>query len=157
MAKIVLETEIKAPSERCFLLSLSVELHTGSTSETGEKAIAGVTKGLMKLNDTVTWEARHFGIVQRFTSKIVAYDKPNYFISEMQKGAFKKFYHQHFYRQDGVNCLMRDELDLKAPFGFIGKIVMRLVLKNYMKNFLIQRNEFIKQCAEGEEWKKYLD
>src|SRR5688572_22768012 len=100
MAKIILHTKIKAPAERCFLLSLSVDLHQGSTAETGEKAVAGVTKGLMKLNDSVTWEARHFGIVQRFTSKITAYQKPNYFVSEMQKGAFKTFYHQHFFKEE---------------------------------------------------------
>ena len=82
MAKIILHTKINAPAERCFLLSLSVDLHKGSTAQTNEKAIAGVTSGLMKLNDTVTWEAKHLGVVQHFTTKITTYQKPNFFVSE---------------------------------------------------------------------------
>jgi ligand-binding SRPBCC domain-containing protein len=156
MAKIHLETKIKAPAERCFLLSLSVDLHTGSTAKTGEKAVAGVTRGLMNLNDTVTWEAKHFGIVQRFTSRISAYEKPTYFISEMQKGAFKKFRHQHFFKQEGDYCLMKDELELQSPFGIFGKIADALVMKNYIKKFLVERNQFIKRCAETDAWKEYL-
>jgi len=34
MQTIVVETEIAAPVERCFLLSLSIDLHTESTAQT---------------------------------------------------------------------------------------------------------------------------
>ncbi len=75
MPTITLTTPItSAPIERCFLLSLSVDLHTISTKKTNERAIAGVTSGLMKLNDTVTWRAKHFGIYQNLTSKITVYE-----------------------------------------------------------------------------------
>lgn len=156
MAKIILHTKISAPVVRCFLLSLSVDLHKGSTAGTNEKAIAGVTSGLMNLNDTVTWEAKHFGVVQHFTSKITSYQKPNYFVCEMQKGAFKKFHHQHTFESDGLDCIMTDELDMEAPFGIIGKVVTALVLKGHIKKFLIIRNNFIKRVAEGEAWQEYL-
>jgi hypothetical protein len=76
MTTIELNTLIDAPIERCFLLSLSVDLHQISTEQTNERAIAGVTSGLMKLNDVVTWRAKHFGIYQNLTSKITAYDSP---------------------------------------------------------------------------------
>ncbi len=156
MTKIILHTKIIAPVERCFLLSLSVDLHKGSTAQTNEKAIAGVTSGLMQLNDVVTWEAKHFGIVQHFTSKITVYQKPNYFVSEMQKGAFKRFHHQHIYKTEGSDCIMTDELDFEAPLGILGKIAMTLAVKNHIKKLLLTRNEFIKSVAESDEWKKYL-
>src|ERR1051325_5401841 len=97
MPTIELKTEINAPIERCFLLSLSVDLHTMSTQETNERAIAGVTSGLMKLNDVVTWRAKHFGIYQNLTSRIAEYNSPTYFVSEMVEGAFKKLHHQHIF------------------------------------------------------------
>jgi ligand-binding SRPBCC domain-containing protein len=156
MAGIILHTKIKAPSERCFLLSLSVDLHKGSTAHTNERAIAGVTNGLMKLNDMVTWEAKHFGVVQHFTSKVSVYEKPAYFVSEMQKGAFKKFYHQHHFKQEGDNCIMTDELELIAPLGILGKIAMSIAVKKHIEQLLLKRNEFIKKVAEGEDWEKYL-
>ncbi len=156
MAKIILHTKINAPIERCFLLSLSVDLHKSSAASTNEKVIAGVSSGLVKLNDVITWEAKHLGVVQHFTSKITAYEKPNYFTDEMQKGAFKKFQHLHSFKKNGEGCIMTDELKMEAPLGIFGKIAMALVVKSHMEKFLIKRNDFIKKIAEGEDWKKYI-
>ena len=47
MQTITLDTRIAAPSGRCFLLSLSVDLHKASAKQTGEEAIAGVTHVLI--------------------------------------------------------------------------------------------------------------
>jgi hypothetical protein len=80
--RIRLETLIAAPAPNCFDLSLSVEAHTDSMAESGERAIAGVTSGVMKLGDTVTWRARHFGITFRMTSAITEYQRPIRFVDE---------------------------------------------------------------------------
>ena len=156
MAKITLHTKINAPIERCFLLSLSVDLHKRSTAQTNEKVIAGVSSGLVKLNDVITWQGRHLGVTQKFTSKITVLKQPTHFTDEMQKGAFKKFHHQHYFEEDGEVCIMTDELEMEAPFGVFGKIAMALIVRPHIRKFLIKRNQFIKQVAESEEWKKYL-
>lgn len=156
MPVIELKTIIRAPIERCFLLSLSVDLHTLGAEGTDEKAIAGITSGIMKMGDTVTWKAKHFGIYQTLTTKISAYQNPNYFVSELVRGAFKKIYHQHIFHPHDNGTTMTDVFDFEAPFGFIGKLFSKNVLKNYMTKFLVQRNQTIKQIAEGEEWKKLL-
>jgi len=156
MTDILLHTHINAPVERCFLLSLSVDLHQLSTKETNERAIAGVTTGLMKLNDVVTWRAKHFGIYQNLTSRISAYDKPNYFVSEMVEGAFEKLHHQHIFEWKNGETLMTDKFSFQAPFGMIGDLFSKLVLKNYMKGFLVKRNNLIKEVAEGNAWEKLL-
>lgn len=156
MSIIKLHTEINAPIERCFLLSLSVDLHKASVSGTKEKAIAGVTKGLMQLNDTVTWEANHFGLKLHMTSKITSYQKPNYFVSEMVKGPFKKLYHQHSFSEVNGKTVMTDIFEFNAPFGIIGTLTERLFLTQYMKCFLVLRNKYIKKIAESEDWKQFL-
>jgi len=71
---IELETTIAAPPERCFLLSLSIDLHMDSTARTHERAIAGVTHGIIGPNQTVTWRGRHFGLMLTHTSIIDRYD-----------------------------------------------------------------------------------
>ena len=157
MATIEIKTKINAPIERCFLLSLSVDLHQLSTEETNERAISGVTTGLMKLNDVVTWRAKHFGIYQNLTTKISAYDAPKYFVSEMVKGAFKKMHHQHLFEWTGNETIMTDIFVFKAPLGILGELFSKLILKNYMKGFLIKRNDTIKQVAESNDWKKLLN
>ncbi len=62
MGSIRLETVIAAPVGNCFGLSLPVDAHAASMRVSGEQAIGGVTSGAMKLGDSVTWRARHFGI-----------------------------------------------------------------------------------------------
>jgi ligand-binding SRPBCC domain-containing protein len=74
----------------------------------------------------------------------------------MQKGAFKKFYHQHHFKQKGDHCIMTDELELIAPLGILGKIAMSLAVKKHIEQLLLKRNQFIKRIAEGEEWRSYL-
>lgn len=62
MPKIELTTEINAPIEICFDLSRSIDLHQLSTAKTNEKAIKGVTAGLIGPDESVTWEAVHFAL-----------------------------------------------------------------------------------------------
>src|ERR1700686_1728934 len=95
MPTIRLETSIDASLERCFDLSLSIDLHRHSVAHTHERPIAGVTSGVMKLGDTVTWEAVHFGIKQHLTSKITASERPYRFTDEMVQGAFQEITHMH--------------------------------------------------------------
>ena len=131
-------------------------MHQISTSYSNERAEAGITSGLMNLNDTVTWKARHLFKQRSFTSKITAFQRPFYFRDEMQEGDFKKFVHEHFFEKNENGILMRDRVMLEAPFGFIGTLATGIFLKNYMRNLLIHRNEVIKQYAETGEWIKIL-
>ena len=46
--------------------------------KTQERAIAGVTHGLIELGDEVTWEARHFGIRQTLKVRITGFERPSF-------------------------------------------------------------------------------
>lgn len=70
MIEFGLRTEIAAPPEVVFAASLSVDAHLASMRSAGERAVAGVRSGRMALGDTVTWKARHFGVVWTMTSRI---------------------------------------------------------------------------------------
>ncbi len=148
MIKIYLQTTIAAPIQIVFDLSRSIDLHLESTAGTNEKAIAGKTSGLISLNETVTWRAKHFGIYQNFTSKITQFDPPNSFTDEMVKGAFASFKHEHLFQKNGDTSLMTDEIYFQAPLGLLGKIIANLILKSYLKKFLEERNAHIKYVAE---------
>ncbi|MGI8656596.1 MAG: SRPBCC family protein [Pyrinomonadaceae bacterium] len=148
MPIIHLETFIRAPVEICFDLSRDVGVHMASTSITNERAVAGVTYGMLQLGDEVTWEATHLYVRQRLTSRITAFERPHMFTDEMQSGAFKHLRHKHtFEARDGGTFLI-DELDFASPFSVIGNIVDWLFLENYMKRFLVLHNDYIKNLAE---------
>jgi ligand-binding SRPBCC domain-containing protein len=149
MPTIRLETYINAPIERCFDLSLSVDLHHHSIAHTHERPVAGVTKGMMKLGDTVTWEAVHFGIKQHLTSKITACERPYRFTDEMVQGAFQEMIHIHEFVPQSPGTLMIDLFTFRAPLGPLGRLAETLVLTRYMKGLLLTRNSYLKQVAES--------
>lgn len=156
MVSIVERTQINAPIERCFYLSLHVGLHQDSTARTRERAVAGVTCGLIGPGERVTWQGRHFGIMLRHTSEITAYAAPAFFEDAMVSGVFRSFRHRHFFKPDADGTLMEDNLEFAAPIPLLGRVVEILVLKEYLRRFLRERNIVIKHVAESEEWRKYL-
>jgi ligand-binding SRPBCC domain-containing protein len=154
MQTIVLETKIAAPAERCFLLSLSIDLHQASTTQTSEEAVDGVTSGLIGPNETVMWRARHFGLVLTHATLISEYIRPTHFQDIMIKGAFKSFVHDHdFEVAEKGQTLMRDALRFAAPLGPLGWIAETLVLKSYLRGYLETRNQLIRRVAEStDQW-----
>ncbi len=157
MQKIELKTEINSTLEICFDLSRSIDLHKISTAKTNEEAIEGTTSGLINLNETVTWQATLFGVRQKLTSKITAFNKPTYFVDEQIKGAFKSIYHEHKFEQIDNKILMTDIFEFQSPFGIIGKLFNKLILTNYLRKLLIDRNNVIKEFAETDKWKMVLN
>ncbi|WP_237274633.1 SRPBCC family protein [Tenacibaculum ovolyticum] len=156
MPTIVLFTKIKAAQKLVFDLSRSVDLHKISTKKTNEKAISGKTEGVIALNETVTWRAKHLGVYQNFTSKVTGCDSPDYFVDIMLSGAFKSFRHEHYFSyEDNITTLV-DVLQYVSPLGILGKLADLLFLKRYMTNFLILRNDTIKEFAETDKWKEIL-
>jgi ligand-binding SRPBCC domain-containing protein len=151
MPTIRVETYIHAPGERCFDLSLNVDAHGSSMARTHERPIAGVTTGVMRLGDTVTWEAVHFGIKQHLTSKITDYERPHRFTDEMIKGIFRKLHHTHEYVPQPPGTLMIDVLTFQAPLGILGRVAEIVFLTRYMKTLLLTRNRYLKQMAEAEQ------
>ncbi|PIF46554.1 hypothetical protein CLU96_3592 [Chryseobacterium sp. 52] len=148
MSTIYLQTVIKADIHQVFDLARDIDLHQKSTGKTHEKAIAGRTSGLIEENETVTWRARHLGVYQKLTTKIIKMEKPFLFTDVMLKGAFKSMKHQHVFKQRSDGTLMIDIFEFKSPLGFIGNLFNHFFLKDYMKNFLLERNELIKNTAE---------
>jgi ligand-binding SRPBCC domain-containing protein len=150
MPTIRLETLIDASPEQCFDLSLSIDVHSQSVAQTHERPIAGVTSGVMKLGDTVTWEAVHFGIKQHLTSKITAYERPYRFTDEMIQGIFQEIVHVHEFIPQSYGTLMIDLFRFRAPLGILGRLAEILFLTRYMKGLLLTRNGYLKQAAEKE-------
>ena len=157
MPIIELITRIAAPPERCFDLSRSIDLHQASLAGSGERAVAGVTSGLIGMGESVTWEARHLGVRQRLTSRITAFDRPHHFRDSMVAGAFARFDHDHWFTPDDAGgTVVRDVFDFAAPLGVLGRIAEAAFLTRYMRRLLADRNAVVRRVAESDEWRRYL-
>ena len=157
MVELHLCTMIKAPIERCFDLSRSIEVHLLGTEQTEEQAVEGVTTGLIGMGEFVRWRATHLGVKQHLASRITAYDRPAYFQDTMIEGAFHSMQHDHFFKALGPDkTAMKDRSVFAAPIPVLGLIAEQLVLRRYMHNLLVHRNEIIKQVAESGQWETFL-
>lgn len=150
MSIIRVEIDINAPPSVCFDLARSVDAHVESARATGEKAVGGVTSGLLNLGDEVTWRARHFGMTQDLTSRITAFDRPKHFRDEMVRGAFRRLVHDHYFEPTPNGTRMVDVFDFTAPLALLGSLADRFVLHAYLKRFLESRAVALKRLAESD-------
>jgi ligand-binding SRPBCC domain-containing protein len=157
MPSIHLTIFIAAPADRVFDLSRSIDLHRKSMAHTGEEAVAGTTNGLINLDETVTWKARHLYKTRILKTRITAMNRPLSFTDEMVSGDFKSIKHEHHFKSIGNGTLLIDLFHFESPWGGLGKLANSLFLTNYMKRMLEERNKVIKEYAESEKWKFVLD
>lgn len=149
MTALVLTTDIAAPPERCFSLSLSVDAHTSSMTGSRERIVGGVQSGTMSLGDSVTWQARHFGLPFRMTSRITEYDQPQRFVDEQVRGPFASWWHEHVFEAVAGGTRMVDTVRYRSPAGPLGLLVNRLALDRYMTQLLAARNDWLKRELEA--------
>lgn len=123
----------------------------------GEKAIDGVTSGLINLNETVTWQAKHFLKQRILKSRISAMTFPTFFEDEMIEGDFKSIRHEHHFKPIANGTIMIDLFHFETPYGKFGELVNTIILTRYMKKLLVSRNQIVKQYAESTKWESILD
>jgi ligand-binding SRPBCC domain-containing protein len=149
MTSINLTTKIKAPKQTVFDASRNIDIHQQSASKTNEEAIAGITSGLINLNETVSWRGKHFGFYLTHKSRITSMNLYDYFVDEMEEGCFKFFKHQHFFEETNGVIIMTDKLHYETPFGIFGKLFDFLFLKKHLTHFLLERNRVLKSVSEN--------
>ena len=149
MTTINLTTKIIASKKTVFDASRNIDVHQQSASKSNESAIAGITSGLINLNETVTWRGKHFGFYLTHKSRITAMNLYDYFVDEMEEGKFKTFKHEHFFEEKNGVTIMTDKLQYETPFDIFGKLFDTLFLKNHLIHFLLERNKILKEVSEN--------
>lgn len=148
MTNITLITFINAPKQIVFDACRNIDLHQQSTSKSKELAIAGVTSGLINLNETVTWKGKHFGLYLTHKSIITEMNLYSNFTDKMVVGKFKSFQHDHFFIEVNGCTMMKDRIQYEVPLSILGKVFDNYVLKKYLTRFITERNQFIKKLVE---------
>ena len=142
-------TPVAAPAQVIFDLSLDMDVHQASLPGSHERAVAGVTSGLIGLGESVTLRARHFGVPFTLTSRVTELDRPRRFVDRQVRGPFRSWVHEHAYDPgpDG-GTLMTDRIAFRAPAGVLGRAVEAAVLARYMRRLIERRGAYLKAEAE---------
>ena len=145
---------VRAPIERCFLLSTSVAI---VQLDLGMTPVRGRTSGLVAGGDTVLWQGRQLGLLQFHESLIEPFEPPVFFRDSMITGRFATFQHDHKFTDQGEGTvLLQDEVRFTMPCGCAGDLVGKWVLVPHIRGLLRRRFSRLKRMAESEEWRKYL-
>lgn len=153
---------VRAPVERCFLLSTSVEVVQRTLGLHPVPAESRRSSGLITAGDQLVWRGWTFGLPQMHETLITAYDRPSHFQDTMGRGRFAHFQHDHRFTalSAGVDgderTLMEDVVRFSMPLGWPGRIVGRVVMVPHIRGLLHRRFQLLKRMAEGEEWREYL-
>lgn len=156
METIRIQTWVNAPMERCFKLALSIDLHQFSAASSGDSVSSRLKSGLLGVDDTVTWSGWHFGVPVRHTTVIDVCRPSMYFRDVMVEGVFEHFSHEHHFAVMDDGTRIRDEVRFAAPWGVLGQVAEKLVLRRHLIRFLKRRNALIKRVAESGEWQRFL-
>lgn len=136
-------TSTDIPQDELFDRARSIDAHVGSMRLSRERAVGGVTSGLIGPGEHVTWRAWHFGFPIRMTSAITEYDRPRLFVDEQRHGPFRAFRHVHEFSSDGGVTTMVDRIEFSAPLGIVGRAVERILLRPYLRYLIGTRNRFL--------------
>jgi ligand-binding SRPBCC domain-containing protein len=70
------------------------------------------------------------GIPMEWVTEITHVKEPYFFIDEQRKGPYEIWHHEHHFEEIENGILMTDKLYYSLPFGFLGRAVNRLVVRN---------------------------
>ncbi len=149
MRVLQIVTDIAAPADVCFDLSRSIDLHLESMVGSGERAVGGLTSGLISAGERVTWEARHFGRRWHVTSRITEFDRPRRFVDEMEDGGpFAFFRHEHIFdpKDDGTTRMI-DRIEFRIRCRPVA-LLADLAAGAYLRRLMRMRNATIRSRAE---------
>ena len=151
-------THIEAPMERVFLLSCSLaiverELGMHPVAEGG----ATRTTGLVVGGDRIYWKGWQLGMPLYHVSLISAYEPHRFFQDTMVTGWFRFFQHDHEFTEIAGHVLLKDTIRFSMPLGPLGRWYGRKIMVPHIRGLLMRRFQLLKQIAESEEWRKYLE
>ena len=163
---IVERITIQAPIDRCFALSTSVELVQRTL---GMKLVGGTTVGHITANSRVVWRGWKFGLPTEHHTLITGFAAPHpvgqgpehrleaFFQDTQERGRFAFFQHDHFFRGSDTGTQLEDHVRFALPFGPLGRLAATFFLAPHIRRLAQQRFRMIKDLAEGEGWRKWLE
>jgi ligand-binding SRPBCC domain-containing protein len=110
--------------------------HKGGQSKTYEGA---------EFNYTIRW----FSIKLKWYTKIAEYRPPEMFTDVQVKGPYTMWRHLHTFASFTDGTLMKDFVTYRIPFGLIGEIFHRIIIKKHLEDIFSYRAARIAEWACG--------
>ncbi len=86
-----------------------------------------------------------FGVKMNWLTEITHIEEKKYFVDEQRFGPFALWHHQHHFKEVPGGILMEDILNYAIPYGFIGKIVNKIIVQDKILDIFKIREQKIKE------------
>ncbi len=83
------------------------------------------------------------GISMEWITEITHIRAPYFFIDEQRIGPYAIWHHEHHFEETPGGIKMTDKLYYSLPFGFPGKFIDKLIVKNKVMDIFRYRNQKI--------------
>jgi ligand-binding SRPBCC domain-containing protein len=87
----------------------------------------------------VSYALRVHGFPVRWTSKIVEWDPPHRFVDVQIRGPYQLWRHTHGFHAEGNGTRITDEVLYALPFGVLGRVAHRLVVRSDVEKIFAYR------------------
>ncbi len=90
-------------------------------------------------------------IKTKWTTRITKIEKFKYFIDVQEKGPYKKWHHEHHFRQGDEGILMSDIVYYSMPLGFLGDIANSIYINARLNDIFAYRKQAIDEIFHGKD------
>jgi ligand-binding SRPBCC domain-containing protein len=97
----------------------------------------------MREGTRISYALRVHGISLRWTSEIVEWDPPHAFVDVQIRGPYKLWRHTHRFAAQGESTRITDEVQYALPFGILGRIAHRFLVRSDVEKIFAYRQERI--------------
>jgi ligand-binding SRPBCC domain-containing protein len=85
------------------------------------------------------------GIKTTWVTEITHIRDQKYFVDEQRVGPYKLWHHQHFLEEKEKGTLMSDIISYQPPFGIIGSLANKIMVRRKLKEIFDYREKVLRQ------------
>lgn len=98
----------------------------------------------------IPYRLRLHGLPLVWVSQIEQFEPERMFVDNQLIGPYKLWRHRHEFEADGDHTVIRDEVQYELPFGALGSLAHRLVVRRDLKRIFAYRRATIERLLLGE-------
>lgn len=109
------------------------------------KIISGAEENI-HLGQIIQYKVNPFPIISAIWVTEITYMKEKeYFVDEQKFGPYSFWHHKHYFKSISGGVEMTDIVDYKVPFGLIGRVLTKGLIKKELQNIFTYRDLVLKE------------
>jgi ligand-binding SRPBCC domain-containing protein len=102
----------------------------------------------LALGSRIIFQGSKFGIPQKITNEVTAFEDGTSFTDWQVAGPFGKFEHTHRVEADGAGSRLLDRIEYEAPGGLVGLFLTNDKIRQHLESLAAFRNERFRELLK---------